>query len=90
MPSIRINGRLSPPLAEYVASMVGESGLYETPSDYIRDLIRHDMEQRRSRSISEAIRSGYSDWTAGAVLASSGNSQRDMQPLQQKEARGWA
>ena len=36
----RINARLSRPLAEFVDRMVGEAGLYETPSEYVRDLIR--------------------------------------------------
>ena len=51
--SNRINARLSPPLAEFVARMVSVSGLYETPSEYIRDLIRR--EQERSAQI-ESVR----------------------------------
>ena len=90
MPSTRINARLSQPLAEFVARMVGDAGLYETPSEYIRDLIRRDMEQRESRVVHDAILSGYRDWADGAVLASTGDFQRDMQLLEQKEARGWA
>lgn len=90
MASTRINARLSPPLAEFVASMVGESGLYETPSEYIRDLIRHDMEQRDGRAVRAAILSGYRDLAAGAVLASTGDFRRDMQLLEEKEARDWA
>ena len=31
--STRINARLSLPLAEFVERMVGDTGLYETPSD---------------------------------------------------------
>ena len=41
----RINARLSRPLAEFVDRMVGEAGLYETPSEYVRDLIRRDRER---------------------------------------------
>ena len=36
----RINARLTQPLAEFVERMVSEAGLYETPSEYVRDLIR--------------------------------------------------
>ena len=43
--SERINARLSQPLAEFVDRMVGEAGLYETPSEYVRDLIRRDKER---------------------------------------------
>jgi antitoxin ParD1/3/4 len=46
MLSTRINARISGPLAAFVEKMVGPDGLYETPSEYIRDLIRRDMAQR--------------------------------------------
>jgi len=42
----RVNARLSGPLDAYVDLMVGENGLYETPSEYIRDLLRRNMERR--------------------------------------------
>lgn len=35
---------LPDPLALFVGIRTGPDGLYETPSEYIRDLIRHDME----------------------------------------------
>jgi Arc/MetJ-type ribon-helix-helix transcriptional regulator len=45
-PSIkRINATLPEPLAQFVAQMTGETGLYETPSEFIRDLIRRQMEK---------------------------------------------
>lgn len=37
--------RLSGPLSEFVAVNVGDDGSYENVSEYIRDLIRHDMER---------------------------------------------
>ena len=42
----RINTRLKGSLAEYVAFITGEQGLYDNTSEYIRDLIRRDMEVR--------------------------------------------
>lgn len=42
--------RLSPALSEHVANAVGEeSGSYENVSEYIRDLIRRDMEGREQQ-----------------------------------------
>jgi Arc/MetJ-type ribon-helix-helix transcriptional regulator len=43
--SDRINTRLSKPLAEHVARLVGPKDFYETLSEYIRALIRRDMEE---------------------------------------------
>lgn len=37
--------RVSGPLAEFVASNVGENGAFESVSEYIRDLIRRDKER---------------------------------------------
>lgn len=89
MASSSINTRLSRPLADFVAGMVGEAGLYETPSEYIRDLIRRDMEQREGHTVREAILTGYRDLAEGAVFASTGDFQQDMAILAEKERNGW-
>ncbi len=87
--SERINARLSQPLAEFVGRMVGENGLYETPSEYIRDLIRRDMERRDVLLLQDAIVAGYRDLAAGRVVESSGDFKTDMALLDQKEAGAW-
>jgi antitoxin ParD1/3/4 len=84
-----INTHLSPPLSEFVALMVGDTGLYETPDEYVRDLIRRDMEKHESHRIQDAILSGYQDWAAGRIFASTGDFKADMVLLEQKEAHGW-
>ena len=85
----RINARLSQPLADFVGRMVGEDGLYETPSEYVRDLIRRDMERRHGQFVQDAILTGYRDLAAGRVFASSGDFKSDMAMLDRKEADGW-
>jgi antitoxin ParD1/3/4 len=89
----RINARLSGPLAAFVEKMVGEVGLYETPSEYVRDLIRRDMEQRNrlgdGRTERESILAGYHDLAAGRTFASTGDFQQDMTIMAQKEAADW-
>jgi antitoxin ParD1/3/4 len=82
MLSTRINARLSGPLATFVERMVSTNGLYETPSEYIRDLIRRDME-RRNNNEQEAILDGYRDLAAGKVFTSSGDFDKDMQKLRE-------
>lgn len=89
MASTRISVRLSQPLAEFVEQMVGPAGLYETPSEYVRDLIRRDMERHSSGSGREAVLAGYGDLAAGAVFTSTGDFAADMALLDQKEADGW-
>jgi len=87
--SERINARLSQPLAEFVERMVGEAGLYETPSEYVRDLIRRDMERRDGQFVQAAVLAGYRDVAEGRVFASSGDFKTDMAMLDRREADGW-
>jgi Arc/MetJ-type ribon-helix-helix transcriptional regulator len=44
-PIKRLNATLPDPLARFVAEVTGEGGLYETPSELVRDLIRRYMER---------------------------------------------
>ena len=89
MAANRINTRLSRPLAEFVEGLVGNEGLYDTPGEYVRDLIRRDMEQREGSMVHAAILAGYRDLAEGAVFESTGDFRRDMVKLAEKETNGW-
>lgn len=43
--ALTLNVRVGGALSEFVSSNVGESGAYENVSEYVRDLIRRDMER---------------------------------------------
>lgn len=45
MGAMTLNVRVSGSLGEHVAENVGEHGRYENVSEYVRDLIRHDLER---------------------------------------------
>jgi len=85
----RINARLSGALSEFVARIVGVSRLYETPIEYIRDLIRRDMERREGQVAQDSILAGYRDLAAGRSFASSGDFKSDMKTLDRKEGEDW-
>jgi len=65
----RLNVRVKGPLAEHVARRIGKGGLYETPSEYIRDLIRHDMLEEGD--IVESILAGLDDAKNGRFSSKS-------------------
>lgn len=44
--NVKISGRLE----EYTRTQIGENGLYETVSEYLRDLIRQDMERQKAKT----------------------------------------
>jgi len=70
-PIKRLNATLPDQLAQFVGEITGEGGLYETPSEFIRDLIRRYMENTRNTETQEInsllarslAENNYSPWT---------------------------
>ncbi|MBV6645128.1 MAG: hypothetical protein KI790_06750 [Cyclobacteriaceae bacterium] len=86
--SNRINARLPKPLAEHVHRMVGKESLFETPSEYIRSLIRRDMESDSSEVYAKIIE-GFEDIKGELFFESTGDWKKDKEIFKQKEANGW-
>jgi len=71
--------RLSSPLSEFVAANVGEHGVYENVSEYLRDLIRRDKARKEQEDFERlkaelalafaAPESSYQPLTAADVIA---------------------
>jgi len=59
-----LNISLTDEMRSYVNSRASDNDLYATPSEYIRDLIRQDME---SRKILGHVMQGLSDITEGRL-----------------------
>ena len=83
-----MNVSLPDPMRDYVQNRI-DTGQYASVSDYVRDLIRRDMERRDGQFVQDAILAGYRDLAAGRVFASSGDFKADMAVLDRKEADGW-
>ncbi len=88
MSSDRINARLPEPLARHVARVVGPKGLYETPSEYIRALIRRDMDSDTFQIYNSVIK-GFEDIAAGRYFESTGDWEKDKEIFRKKEEEGW-
>ena len=74
MPSPNVTLRISGGLRDHIDECTGEHGLYETPSEYLRDLIRRDMEKsdnekwRRLRmALAEGLAAKDSDYKTLSV-----------------------
>lgn len=91
MTTDRLNARLPKPLAQHVNRMIAkETGKYENPSEYIRDLIRRDMERTEASDVKGSIVQGYLDFAEGRFFKSTGNFHEDMEILEEKEKNGWS
>ena len=87
MTSERINARLPQQLARHVEKMI--NNFYETPSEYIRDLIRRDMEKTELYLAKESLLEGYKDASQGKYFKSSGSFESDLEEFNKKEQSGW-
>lgn len=63
-----MNLSLTNELRDFVNGRTGDGGLYATPSEYLRDLIRRDME---SQATVAHIMSGLDDLAHGRLSGSS-------------------
>ncbi|MGB0720514.1 MAG: ribbon-helix-helix domain-containing protein [Bdellovibrionales bacterium] len=63
-PETRLSVRLKGPLAAHADRRVS-SALYESHSEYIRDLVRKDMLDDQGYDLREGIIQGYADLAAG-------------------------
>ena len=88
MTSDRLNTRLPQALAEHVERVAGPQGMYETPSEYVRALIRQDMEEVKTNAY-RAIIEGFEDIAEGRYVESSGDWKQDKLKISQKERDGW-
>jgi len=59
-----MNLSLTDELREFVNSRAGDGGLYSTPSEYLRDLIRRDME---TQGVVHHVQEGLCDIKAGRL-----------------------
>jgi len=74
-----LNVRISGALSDFVSANVGDRGAYENVSEYVRDLIRRDKEQKEAEQFQRLKaelgrafaqpESAYADLDANAVIA---------------------
>jgi len=72
MPST-IKVTLSDGLQAYVESKCGDGGFYETPGEFIRSVIREQMEREEAAYIREAILEGLRDAVEGRMIEYKGS-----------------
>ncbi len=65
--SSTINLSLTDELKDFVQKNAGDGTVYSTPSDYVRDLIRHEMDRKQASEVRNKILKGYHDASAGKL-----------------------
>lgn len=77
--SMTVNVRVNGPLGDFITANVGEDGIYDNVSEYVRDLIRKDKERAEAAQFERlkaelavafaAPDDSYSALTADEVIA---------------------
>ncbi|NER08067.1 MAG: hypothetical protein F6K17_38730 [Okeania sp. SIO3C4] len=81
------NSSLNIPLTEemkqFISSQTGKGTMYSTPSEYVRDLIRHERDRQEAAKIRNSILEGYQDAIAGDMSDFSGNLLADIKAFKE-------
>ena len=73
-----LNIALTDEMKKFVNSQSGNGTLYATPSEYVRDLIRHERDRLAAAELRAAIIEGYQDVLHGRVHEFSGDLMADI------------
>ena len=74
-----LNIALTDEMKKFIASQSGNGTLYATPSEYVRDLIRHERDRVEAANIRSSIIEGYQDVIHGRTRKFSGDLMADLQ-----------
>ena len=90
MRETRLNVRIEGVLHDHVEAVIRQ-GLYSNQSEYVRDLIRHDMASQLSIAdqMTETILQSHDDIINGRVIESTGDYYEDKKLLDEKRKNGW-
>lgn len=81
-----LNISLTDEMKQFITGQSGSGTLYSTPSEYIRDLIRHDKERQEAKSLRNDIIEGYQDIIKGRTNEFSGDLVADLTTRKQAKS----
>ncbi len=73
-----LNLSLTDELKNFVQENSGNGTLYSTPSEYVRDLIRHEKERQEAQDLRNGIIQGYQDVINERTVPFSGDLKADL------------
>ena len=88
MPST-INLSLTDELRIFIDSNCGDGGLYATPSEFLRDLLREKKERLEAAAIRAGVLEGYRDLIEGRTVEFTGDLCSSLDEAKQREKSGW-
>ncbi len=88
MPST-INLSLTSELRAFVDSNCGDHGLYATPSEFLRELLREKKERQEAAAVRDGVLEGYRDILDGRTVEFRGSLLAALNEAKEREQGGW-
>jgi len=86
--SSTINLSLTDELRAFIDSNCGDEGLYATPSEFLRDLLREKKERLDAAALRDGIIEGYRDILEGNSVEFTGDLKATMAKAQKLKRKG--
>ncbi len=80
-----LNIALTDEMKKFITSQSGKGTLYSTPSEYVRDLIRHEQNRIEAAKLRNDIIEGYQDVIHGRTQEFSGDLMDDLKKHKQSK-----
>jgi len=77
-----LNIPLTDELKKFIMDQSGNGTMFSTPSEYVRDLIRHERDRKEASELRNAIVEGYRDAIHGRTIEFSGDLKADLAAFQ--------
>lgn len=87
--SSTINLSLTDELRLFIDRNCGDQGLYSTPSEFVRDLLREKKMRQEAAALREGVLEGYRDQIEGRVIEYSGDLRATLSDAGTREHAGW-
>lgn len=84
-----INLSLTDELRAFIDSHCGDQGLYATPSEFLRDLLREKKERIEAARIRDGVLEGYRDILNGHSVEFTGSIRSALTEARKREKSGW-
>ncbi|MGZ0656290.1 ribbon-helix-helix domain-containing protein [Coraliomargarita sp. W4R53] len=88
--SSSINLSLTDELRSFVDSNCGDGGLYATPSEFMRELLREKKHRNEAAELRDGVLDGYRDLIDGRIVEFDGDLRAALNAAQIKEDKGWS
>ena len=84
-----INLSLTDELCTFIDSNCGDKGLYATPSEFLRDLLREKKERLEVALLRDGVLEGYRDLVEGRTVEFTGDLRSCLDEARRREKSGW-